>query len=99
MGASLTASAANTFALPAEYLPLHTYLDKRYAETVVLTFVDLEALLGFALPEAAQFQPDWWSNADSADGSSPQSLAWLQAGRTAKANLRARVVAFERTPA
>ena len=95
----MSASAANTLALPAEYLPLHKYLDTRYAETVVLTFVDVEALLGFALPEAAQSQTDWWSNADAEDGSSPQALAWLQAGRTAKANLRARVVAFERTSA
>lgn len=84
--------------VPAEYLPLHKYLDGRYADTVVLTFVDLEALLGFALPAAARLQPVWWSNLASEDGLSPQSGAWIQAHRTARPNLPARIVTFERVP-
>ena len=31
------------------YLPLYTYLEHRYASIVVLTFEQMEALLGFAL--------------------------------------------------
>ena len=31
-----------SFVVPAEYLPLHKYLDGRYADTVVLTFAEVE---------------------------------------------------------
>ena len=40
-------------AVPAAYMPLFTYLDRRYAGTVVLTFEQIEALLGFAPPSPA----------------------------------------------
>lgn len=43
-----------TPAVPAEWLSLYTYLEHRYASTVVLTFAQLETLLGRALPEAAR---------------------------------------------
>jgi len=82
----------------AEYLPLHKYLDGRYADTVVLTFVDLEALLGFALPADARLLPAWWSNPAPDDVHSPQSGAWIHAQRTARPNLPARIVTFERVP-
>jgi hypothetical protein len=89
-------SVAHRLAVPAEYLPLHKYLDGRYADTVVLTFADLEALLGFALPDAARLQPAWWSTVDSDDVSSPQSCAWIHAHRSARPNLPARIVTFDR---
>jgi hypothetical protein len=91
-------SITQRVAVPAEYLPLHKYLDGRFADTVVLTFVDLEALLGFALPADARFEPEWWSNLASDDVHSPQSGAWIQAHRTARPNLAARIVTFERVP-
>ena len=83
--------------VPAEYLPLHKYLDGRYADTVVLTLADIEALLGFALPDLARVQPAWWSNGDAETVPSPQSAAWIHAGRTARPNLGAAIVTFERT--
>lgn len=82
--------------VPSEYLPLHDYLDRRYADTVVLTFADIEALLGFALPDLARRQPAWWSN-ESDGASSPQSGAWIHARRSARPRLGAAVVTFERT--
>ena len=36
--------------VPNEYLSLYTYLEHRFASTVVLTFEQMEALLGFSLP-------------------------------------------------
>ncbi len=36
--------------VPREYRALYTYLERRYASVVVLTFEQMEALLGFALP-------------------------------------------------
>jgi hypothetical protein len=79
---------------PAEYLALYTYLEHRYASTVVLTFEQIEALLGFALPEAAHMERDWWTGAALRMGW--HSDAWTMAKRTATPNLAARTVAFER---
>jgi hypothetical protein len=78
----------------AKYLGLYTYLEHRYASCVVLTFEQLEALMGVALPAIARAEPEWWTGAHS-DG---HSAAWAAAGRTAIPNLPARVVAFERLP-
>lgn len=81
--------------VPAEYLSLYTYLEHRYATTVVLTFEQMEALLGFALPASARTEPDWWTRA--AVSAHRHSAAWSVAGRTATPNLPAQIVAFERT--
>jgi hypothetical protein len=79
-----------------EYRPLHKYLRDRYANTVVLTFQEIDDLLGAPLPEAAHRLLAWWTD-PQADGSpSEQSLAWTQAGRTATPNFLARTVRFER---
>jgi len=85
--------------VPAEYLPLHKYLDDRFADTVVLTIAEVEDLLGSTLPDVAHLEPQWWSNGDADHPPSPQALSWIRAGRTATPNLRARIVAFERTSA
>jgi hypothetical protein len=82
--------------VPAEYLSLYTYLEHRYASVVVLTFEQMEALLGFALPSPACTQRDWWSGA--AGGTNRHSEAWIRARRTAAPNLSARTVTFERIP-
>lgn len=86
-----------SFPVPAEYLALHNYLEKRYAETVVLTFAQIEDLLGFALPESARREAEWWANADPGDTATVQSRSWTQAGRSATPNLLAHTVRFERS--
>jgi hypothetical protein len=78
--------------VPASYLALYTYLDHRYASTVVLTFEQIEALLECALPVPATNEAGWWTAAASRTLSS----AWTGAGRTARPNLLARTVTFER---
>jgi hypothetical protein len=93
------AAKPRPFAVPAEYLSLHKYLDGRFANTVVLTFAEIEDLLGFALPELARFQQEWWADADAGSIPSAQSRSWTQASRTARPNLLARTVVFERAPA
>jgi hypothetical protein len=82
--------------VPAEYLPLHKYLDGRYADTVVLTFAEVEDLIGIPLPDAARTDQNWWDNGD-ATSASPQSQSWTRANRTAKANMSAKIVVFDRT--
>jgi len=79
--------------VPAEYQSLYKYLEHRYASIVVLSFVQIEALLGFALPATAITEPGWWA---AAAVPTRQSAAWAGAGRTATPNLLARTVTFER---
>ena len=78
------------------YLPLYTYLEHRYASSVVLTFEQMEALLGFALPAAARKEPGWWTSA--AGHGTREGEAWTAAKRTATPNLMAQHVRFERVP-
>lgn len=82
--------------VPPEYMPLYTYLERRYASVVVLTFEQMEALLGGALPAPASSECGWWTAV--ATRTSQQSEAWVGAGRTATPNLAARTVTFERLP-
>jgi hypothetical protein len=82
--------------VPGKYAPLHQYLANRYADSVVLTFAQIEDLLGSALPDGARARDEWWTGADSDADTSSCSDAWILAGRTARPNLLARTVAFER---
>jgi hypothetical protein len=79
--------------VPREYRALYTYLERRYASVVVLTFEQMEALLGFALPKPARTDLEWWSDLV---GQQPHSAAWTEAGRTAAPNLGAGTITFER---
>ena len=76
-----------------EYRGLYTYLEHRYASVVVLTFEQIEALLGFALPAPARIEREWWTDLPDTQ---PHSSAWTGAGRTAAPNLGAGTIAFER---
>jgi hypothetical protein len=79
-----------------EYEQLHVYLRDRYANRVVLTFAEMEDLLGFTLPGLARDDLAWWGGGDFDAAPSTQSFAWTLAGRTATVNLAARNVVFER---
>ena len=79
--------------VPTEYLSLYTYLEHRYASIVVLTFEQIDALLGFALPTLARSERAWWADTVGSQG---HSAAWTAAGRTAAPNLGAGTIAFER---
>jgi len=82
--------------MSGKYLSLYTYLTNRYADTVVLTFEQIESLLGFALPDPARLRQDWWTSDDAAAGESRPRDAWALAKRTAKVNLSAQTVVFDR---
>jgi hypothetical protein len=79
-----------------EYRTLHKYLQDRYADTVVMTFGEIEDLIGFSLPDAARAEAAWWASAAVDGVPSPQSLSWTQADRAATPRLLAQVVVFER---
>jgi hypothetical protein len=82
--------------VPAAYMPLYTYLERRYAVTVVLTFEQIESLLGFAPPSPAFADAEWWTRSQAT--ADRHSTAWTAARRTAVPQLGARTVVFERLP-
>ena len=79
-----------------DYQQLYKYLRDRYADRVVLTFGQIEDLVGFTLPSAARVQPEWWSCSVDTSHRTAQSDAWTSASRTATANLVSCSVVFER---
>ena len=79
-----------------KYRWLYEYLEKRYANTVVLTFGQVEDLLGFALPDLARTDREWWTSADISTAEARWSDALRLASRTATPNLMAQTVTFER---
>jgi hypothetical protein len=79
-----------------EYHALYKYLRDRYANRLVLTFAEIEDLLGFRLPELARRQAPWWDGTSAAGLRSSQTNAWTLAGRRATVNLAAQTVIFER---
>jgi hypothetical protein len=72
------------------------YLENRYANTVVLTFAQIESLLGSDLPDEARLNNEWWTEAVVDVGQPQCSDCWLLARRSAVPNLTARVVRFAR---
>jgi hypothetical protein len=82
------------------YQSLYKYLRDRYANRVVLTFGEIEDLLGFALPDPARAQREWWDgSSDPTTPRSAQSASWMLASRTATVNLVAESVVFDRETA
>ena len=82
--------------VPAAYMPLYTYLDRRYAGTVVLTFEQIEALLGFAPPSPGFANAEWWTG--PCEANDRHTAAWTAARRSAAPQLSAQIVSFERLP-
>jgi hypothetical protein len=82
--------------MSGKYLLLYKYLEERYATTVVLTFAEIEDLLGFALPDQARLSQQWWTDANESLPEPHYSDAWTLARRTAAPKLQARTVVFER---
>ena len=82
--------------LSGPYRVLFEYLEKRYADRVVLTFAQIEDLLGDALPADAYSDDAWWTKAAVDIGHPMCSDSWLLAHRSARPNLPARVVVFAR---
>jgi hypothetical protein len=82
--------------MSGKYLSLYEHLQNRYADTVVLTFGQIESLLGCALPDQARLNKQWWTNAAVTAASPNHSDSWVLARRVATPNLQAQTVSFER---
>ncbi|WP_194384365.1 DUF7662 domain-containing protein [Microbacterium luteum] len=73
------------------YSPLGDYLRSVSSnEDAVLSFAEVESLIGRSLPQQARSKLMWWQSVPR----QPQSRAWLRADRRADADLTAETVTF-----
>jgi DNA-binding XRE family transcriptional regulator len=59
-----------------KYFPLYQALSAAGVEKTALSFAEIEAILGRALPPSARARRDWWGNRREAS----QAGAWMEAG-------------------
>jgi len=77
-----------------KYEPLEKFLKGQRAKRWRVGFREIEALLGFKLPQSAFKYPAWWSNDETGHS---HAKAWLDAGwRTEEVDLAARKLTFAR---
>lgn len=97
-GSIVPSLALQASKVPVEYRGLRQYLKGRYADRVVLSFAQIEALNEGQLPAQA-YLPEWWATAPADGVPSTQSWAWTEAQRTAVPNFAAQNVTFDRMSA
>lgn len=78
------------------YDPLRSRLVATSESSLVLSFEDIEGLIGQALPKSAHEYDAWWSNEDPNKTTHTQSKAWTTAGFDVEVNRQRRLVTFRR---
>ncbi len=79
----------------AKYDPLKEALQNEQSAEVILTFAQVEQLVG-PLPASAFNYDEWWSNENNQTTRHVQSRAWGAAGFAAHVDRRGRSVAFHK---
>lgn len=76
------------------YAPLESYLAHKSEASIVMTYAEIEALLGRKLPPTAygDHRRQWWANTETHS----QALAWLRAKRRTKLDSTVDRVTFVR---
>ncbi len=81
----------------AKYDPLTLYLIAQKGQLIVLTFGEIEKIIGATLPKSAHDFREWWANEDPG-GAHVQSKAWLSGGyKVDSVDLTRERVNFERS--
>ena len=78
-----------------KYDPLRRHLRRAKNGEVVLSFAEIERIIGGMLPNSAM-QPQWWGNSREPDQRHVQQAAWRDAGYDACLVTGADKVRFER---
>lgn len=78
------------------YDPIRMRLVSIEESSLVLSFEEIEELIGQALPKSAHEYDAWWSNEDINKTAHTQSKAWTTAGFDAEVNRARRQVTFRR---
>jgi hypothetical protein len=90
-----TTSASRISPPTGKYRPLYDHLVASPLDRWDATFRDIEAVLGFALPNSARNHQAWWANETA--GSHSHARAWLAAGfATSRLRLDSERVTFTR---
>jgi len=79
----------------SDYTPLRDYLKQQTRDEFVLSFEEIEDLIGFALPRASQ-RASWWETARSPQVEAPQRIAVADGGFTATRLADGKGVRFRR---
>ena len=79
----------------AKYDPLRDELVRVGSPRIVLSFSEIEQLVG-TLPESARTYDWWWDNEDWRTTRHAQCKSWGAAGYEAKVDLQRQMVAFTR---
>ena len=80
----------------AKYDPLGRHLQSQPGPEVVMTFAEIEGVIGAALPPSAKEYPAWWANETNPDTRHVHSRAWLGAGLKASVDQVRRRVVFRK---
>ena len=62
-----------------KYDPLRDHLIRQRVADFELTFVEIERIIGYMLPNSAA-RPQWWANVKDPDTTHVQRFAWRDAG-------------------
>jgi len=77
-----------------KYEPLSQFLRKQRTGRIVLTFAEIERIIGFKLPRSAKEYRAWWSNNPF---NSVMTRAWLDAGfESEQVDMEGRKLAFRK---
>ena len=68
------------------------------AQSIRLSFSEVEEIIGRPLPGSAYRFNAWWGNETSLKAGHSQANAWMRAGFEAKVSLKQRLVEFRRPP-
>lgn len=72
------------------YDPLHQFLLNDNANRIMMTFPEIEKVLGFSLPNSAYKYIAWWDSSSQ----HTHAYAWIEAGYKAKPNMKEKKVEF-----
>jgi hypothetical protein len=73
-----------------KYEPLKNYLQSTDSKLIIMTFKEIEAVLGFELPPSASKYQAWWDESSQ----HTQAYAWTGAGFRVKPNFKEKKVDF-----
>ena len=81
----------------AKYSPLGKYLQTQRGKAIVLSFEEIEEIIGGKLPRSAHQYDWWWANEDVDASMHTHCIAWQNAGwRTGDVDRKRRLVQFVR---
>ena len=64
----------------SKYARLGTYLAQQKGDRCVLTFKEIERIIGAKLPRSATDYREWWANEEGGKTRHTQAKAWMDAG-------------------